>query len=145
MDTVDRLVTTAVNAWPLIVLLAGIIYPFLPGPVRAWLQARRIEAESNTHLNDTALLLGTLWRGYQDARSKGGDHQSALLAGLSYAQKNRPDLVAKLGATPPVMEAMLGGVVQDHLDRLAAGALSSAKEARPLAMPEALREWGGRG
>jgi hypothetical protein len=122
MDTVDRWVTTAVAAWPLLILVAGVIYPFLPGPVRAWLQARRSEAESNTHLNDTALLLGTMWRGYQDARGKGLDHQSALLAGLAYVQGNRPDLVAKLGATPPVMEAMLGARVQDHQEALAATA-----------------------
>jgi hypothetical protein len=136
MDTVDRWVTTAVAAWPLLVLVAGVVYPFLPGPVRAWLQARRSEAESNTHLNDTALLLGTMWRGYQDARGKGADHQTALLAGLAYVQNNRPDLVAKLGATPPVMAAMLGAKVQDHQEALttAAGvAQGGADVAREIA------------
>jgi hypothetical protein len=142
METVDRWVTTAVAAWPLLVLLAGVLYPFLPGPVRAWLQARRVEAESNTHLNDTTLLLATLWRGYQDARGQGANHQAAIMAALAYVQRNRPDLVDKLGATEAVMTAMLGAEVQDHHGALSAAAgkvsavLSSAVgEVAPFARP----------
>lgn len=142
METVDRWVTTAVAAWPLLVLLAGIIYPFLPGPVRSWLQARRVEAESNTHLNDTTLLLATLWRGYQEARGRGVHDRAAVLASLSYVQTNRPDLVKKMGATESVMAAMLGAEVRDRQEALrtaAAGVASAvsatAAEVAPFARP----------
>jgi len=120
METVDRWVTTAVAAWPLIVLLAGIIYPFLPGPVRAWLLAQKAKAASDTHLNDTQLLLGTLWRGYQDAKARGLQGNGAIAAALTYTATNRKDLVAKLQASPDVMTAMLGAQVQDHEDALKA-------------------------
>jgi hypothetical protein len=122
MDTFDRWVATAINAWPLILLLAGIIYPLLPGPVRAWILAARTKAVSDTHVNDTALLLGTLWRGYQAARLTGASTQAAVSAALVYVTANRPDLVAKLSASPEVMVQMLRAAVQDHDDARAAGA-----------------------
>jgi hypothetical protein len=121
METVDLWVTRAVAAWPLIVILAGLIYPFLPGPVRAWLLAAKAKAASDTHVNDTALLLGTLWRGYQAARLTGATTQTAMSAALVYVGNNRPDLVGKLSATPVVMVEMLSAAVKDHDDARAAG------------------------
>lgn len=137
METVDRWVSILVAAWPLLVLLAGIIYPFLPGPVRAWLLAQKTKAASDTHLNDTRLLLETLWRGYQDAKARGLQVNAAVAAAIVYASTNRKDLVDKLRATPAVMAAMLGAQVQDRKDLLqggvAAGATLSAREYAELA------------
>jgi hypothetical protein len=127
METVDRWVTTAVAAWPLLVLLAGIIYPFLPGPVRAWLLAQKAKAASDTHVNDTLLLLSTLWRGYQDAKRLGGSQEAAIASAIIYVNTNRPDLVAKLGASAGVMSKMLGAQVQDHEDALKAATATAGQ------------------
>lgn len=118
MDTIERWINIAVAAWPLVLIIFTLVYPFIPGPVRAWIQARRDEARSNVHFNDTTILLDTMWRGYQDARRRGMSQQASMTFALSYAATNRPDLIAKMGATTPVMTSMLGSKIQDHEDAL---------------------------
>lgn len=140
MELIERWINLLVAAWPLVLIVFAVVYPFLPGPIKTWIQARREEARSNTHLNDTKLLLDTMWRGYQEARAKGIDPKSAIMAGVTYIGVTRPDLIVKMGATPQVMTSMLTAEAKDREELMTKMAAAMASVPSIASAVETLRK-----
>jgi hypothetical protein len=97
--------------------LAGLLAPYMPGPIRAVLEARKIAADSTTHRNDTDLVKGAVATAAINAAADYAagriSKDAALAAGVSYVRRTVRETTDKIGITDTTLAAMVASRLEE--------------------------------
>jgi hypothetical protein len=97
--------------------IAGLLAPYLPGPIRAVLRARKVAADSTTHRNDTDLVKGAVATAAVNAAADYAagriSKDAALEAGVAYVRRTVRETSDKIGITDTTLAEMVGSRLEE--------------------------------